>query len=177
MNIRQETTAAFRELCDIAEFAPHQLIVVGGSSSEIAGGVIGKNSSMEIGTEVVQALLEVAKERNLALAIQCCEHLNRSLVVEQETAERYGYDRVSVVPWLHAGGSLATNAMALFNHPVVVERVAAHGGLDIGQTLIGMHLRRVAIPVRLEHHRIGQATVVAARTRYPLIGGERARYQ
>ena len=98
-------------------------------------------------------------------------------MVERETATRYGWEEVSVVPWLHAGGSLATNAMALFADPVVVERIAAHGGIDIGQTLIGMHLRRVAVPVRLTHHTVGAATVTAARTRPPLIGGARAHYE
>ncbi len=177
MSIGTETAAALRELCETAQFAPGQVIVIGGSSSEIAGGVIGKNSSMEIGTEVIRAAMEIAREYRLDLAIQCCEHLNRALVVERNAAARYGWEEVSVVPWLHAGGSLATNAMALFDDPVVVERVAAHGGLDIGQTLIGMHLRRVAVPVRLTQHHIGQATVVAARTRPPLIGGTRAHYE
>ena len=107
---------------------------------------------------------------------QCCEHLNRALVVERETAERFGLEEVTVVPWLHAGGAFATSAYERFKEPVVVETVRAHGGLDIGLTMIGMHLRRVAVPVRLTHNRIGNALVCGARTRPPLIGGERARY-
>lgn len=177
MTVGEETAAALRELCEAAQFAPGEVIVIGGSSSEIVGGTIGKNSSMEIGTEVIRAAVATAREYRVALAIQCCEHLNRALVVERETATRYGWEEVSVVPWLHAGGSLATNAMALFADPVVVERIAAHGGIDIGQTLIGMHLRRVAVPVRLTHHTVGAATVTAARTRPPLIGGARAHYE
>ena len=112
----------------------------------------------------------------MELAIQCCEHLNRALVVERKTAERLHLQQVTVVPWLHAGGSFSTNAMALFDDPVVVEKVSAAGGLDIGCTMIGMHLRRVVVPVRLQQNHIGAALVVAARTRFPLIGGERARY-
>ena len=130
-----------------------------------------------MGTAVVETILAAAASRGLRTAFQCCEHLNRALVVERETADAFGLEEVTVVPWLHAGGAAAANAYALFKDPVVVESVRAHGGLDIGLTMIGMHLRRVAVPVRLEHHRIGEALVTAARTRPPLIGGERARYQ
>lgn len=176
-SVYEETVAALRELCDVAQFEEGDLVVIGGSSSEIRGGRIGKDSSAEIGREVIRAVLDVAKERQVALAIQCCEHLNRALVVEKETAQRYDLRRVQVRPWLHAGGSLATNAMELFAEPVVVEAVRAHGGIDIGTTLIGMHLRPVVVPVRLQHNRVGEAPVVGARTRFPLIGGERARYE
>ncbi|MCI5836556.1 MAG: TIGR01440 family protein [Veillonellaceae bacterium] len=176
-NIYEETAASLRELCDVAKFEEGDLVVIGGSSSEIRGGRIGKDSSAEVGREVIRAVLDVAKEYHVVLAIQCCEHLNRALVVEKETARRYGLRRVQVRPWLHAGGALATNAMEMFAEPVVVEAIQAHGGIDIGTTLIGMHLRPVVVPVRLEHNRIGEAPVVGARTRFPLIGGERARYE
>ncbi len=176
-SIRKETEAAFLELCGTAQFRKGQLIVIGCSSSEIRGGRIGKDSSYEVGTAVVETILAAAASRGLRTAFQCCEHLNRALVVERETADAFGLEEVTVVPWLHAGGAAAANAYALFKDPVVVESVRAHGGLDIGLTMIGMHLRRVAVPVRLEHHRIGEALVTAARTRPPLIGGERARYQ
>lgn len=176
-SIRKETEAAFLELCGAAQFRKGQLIVIGCSSSEIRGGRIGKDSSYEVGTAVVETILAAAASRGLRTAFQCCEHLNRALVVERETADAFGLEEVTVVPWLHAGGAAAANAYALFKDPVVVESVRAHGGLDIGMTMIGMHLRRVAVPVRLEHHRIGEALVTAARTRPPLIGGERARYQ
>jgi len=111
------------------------------------------------------------------LAIQCCEHLNRALVVERSTMESYGLEEVSVVPVPRAGGALAAYAMRHFADPVVVESIQAHAGLDIGATLIGMHLRRVAVPVRLKQQKIGQAIVIAARTRPKLIGGPRACYE
>ncbi len=175
--IGNEVKAALEELCEIAKFEKDNLLVIGGSSSEIVGGTIGKDSSAEVGAEVIAAVREVAARYGVRLAIQSCEHLNRALVVEKSTAEMYGLQRVSVVPWLHAGGSLATNAMDQFTDPVVVESVQAHGGIDIGTTLIGMHLRRVVVPVRLQNNRVGEAPVVGARTRYPLIGGERAKYE
>ena len=114
--------------------------------------------------------------KKLYLAIQCCEHLNRALVVEEECALKYGLEIVSVVPHEKAGGSLATVAMTSFRKPVVVETIAAHAGLDVGDTFIGMHLKRVAVPVRLAVKQIGKAHVTAARTRPKFIGGDRARY-
>lgn len=174
--LAREAEEALFELTEIAGFRPGALIVIGGSSSEIRGGHIGKDSSYEVGTAVVSALMKAAKEKQLRLAFQCCEHLNRALIVERETMEHFGYEEVSVVPWLHAGGAFATNAYELFEDPVAVESIRANGGLDIGLTMIGMHLRRVAVPVRLTHNHVGSALVAAARTRPPLIGGERARY-
>ncbi len=171
-----EARAAFCELIETAHFRKGDLIVIGGSSSEIRGGHIGKDSSYEVGTAVVTALMEVAAEYGLRLAFQCCEHLNRALVVERETLEHFCLEEVTVVPWLHAGGAFATNAYEHFKDPAVAAEVKAQGGLDIGLTMIGMHLRRVAVPVRLKHDHVGSALVVAARTRPPLIGGERARY-
>lgn len=171
-----EAREAFEELIGIAHFREGALIVVGGSSSEIRGGRIGKDSSYEVGGAVVTALMEVAAEHKLQLAFQCCEHLNRALIMERSTMEARGYEEVTVVPWLHAGGAFATNAYDHFTDPVAVEEIRADGGLDIGLTMIGMHLKRVAVPVRLVHNHIGEAIVVSARTRPPLIGGERARY-
>ena len=157
-------------------FNPVRLLVIGGSSSEIAGGTIGHNSTYELGEAVVKDAVKVCGEAGTAVAFQCCEHLNRALIMERETAERYGYETVWVVPRIKAGGSLATAAWKHFRDPVAVLAVQADAGLDIGQTLIGMHLRRVAVPVRLEISRIGEAVVSAARTRPLLVGGERARY-
>ena len=157
-------------------FNPVRLLVIGGSSSEIAGVTIGHNSTYELGEAVVKAAVKVCGEVGTAVAFQCCEHLNRALIMERETAERYGYETVWVVPRIKAGGSLATAAWKHFRDPVAVLAVQADAGLDIGQTLIGMHLRRVAVPVRLEISRIGEAVVSAARTRPLLVGGERARY-
>lgn len=175
--IRKETAAAFEELCKIADFPEESLLVIGGSSSEIKGESIGKDSSYKIGTAVIEGLLEIAKQKKLFLAFQCCEHLNRALIMERKVAQIKNYQEVTVVPWLHAGGAFATNAYYHFDDPVAVESIKADGGLDIGFTMIGMHLRKVAVPVRLKNNHIGKAIVIAARTRPPLVGGERARYK
>lgn len=176
-DLSKEASDVLEELISIAQFHKGDLLVIGGSSSEIRGGRIGKDSSYDVGTAVVTALMKSAESYGLRLAFQCCEHLNRALVVERETMEHFGYEEVTVVPWLHGGGAFATNAYDHFKDPVVVEEVSARGGLDIGLTMIGMHLRRVAVPVRLAHNHIGEALVAAARTRPPLIGGERAHYK
>ncbi len=155
---------------------PVRLMVMGGSSSEVGGGVIGHASSFELGEAMAKAALEVAAARGFDIAFQCCEHLNRALVMERAAAEKRGYEIVTVVPQPKAGGSLATAAWQAMKDPVAVLAVRADAGLDIGLTLIGMHLRRVAIPVRLKRDRVGCALVSAARTRPMLVGGERARY-
>ena len=170
----QAVTALLQE--NRPHFNPVKLLVIGGSSSEIAGGTIGHNSTYEYGEAVVEAVLKVCREAGVAPAFQCCEHLNRALIMERETAERYGYEIVWVVPRIKAGGSLATAAWKRFKDPVAVLAVRADAGLDIGQTLIGMHLRRVAVPVRLSISQVGEARITAARTRPLLVGGERARY-
>ena len=162
-DLQEQAVKAFHELCEISHFRKGSLIVIGGSSSEIRGGHIGKDSSY-------------AEKEGLALAFQCCEHLNRALIMERSEAEKRGYEEVTVVPWLHAGGAFSTNAFYHFKDPVAVMEIKADGGLDIGLTMIGMHLKRVAVPVRLVNNHIGAALVAAARTRPPLIGGERAHY-
>lgn len=173
----KQSRDVFCEFCEAAQLKKNPLVVIGGSSSEIQGGRIGKDSSYEVGTAVVTTFMEEAKKRNIDLAFQCCEHLNRALIMEREVAEKYGYQEVMVVPWLHAGGAFATNAYYHFKDPVAVEEIAADGGIDVGLTLISMHLKRVAVPLRLEHKKIGEAIVTAARTRPKLIGGERAHYK
>ena len=174
----RETGAALR--CLLSEnrpgFNPVRLMVIGCSSSEIAGGVIGHASAYELGEAVAEAALDMGRETGIHMAFQCCEHLNRALVMERAAAERYGYEIVWVVPQPKAGGSLATAAWRRLNDPVAVLGIEADAGLDIGQTLIGMHLRRVAVPVRLNVSKIGEAILSAARTRPLLVGGERARY-
>ena len=176
--IYSAATAAVTELIEENRpfFNPVKLLVIGGSSSEICGGVIGHASSPETGKAVAETILEFCNERGLFLAAQCCEHLNRALVVERETAEKYGYDIVCAVPQPKAGGSLATAAWRRMSDPVLVESVRADAGIDVGLTLIGMHLRAVAVPIRLNVKSIGEAPVTAARTRPRLIGGERAKY-
>ena len=174
LQAEQAVTALLQE--NRPHFNPVKLLVIGGSSSEIAGGTIGHNSTYEFGEAVVEAVMKVCGSAGVAPAFQCCEHLNRALIMERETAERYGYEIVWVVPRIKAGGSLATAAWKRFRDPVAVLSVQADAGLDIGQTLIGMHLRRVAVPVRLSISQVGEARISAARTRPLLVGGERARY-
>ena len=161
----------------VKPFYSVRLLAVGCSSSEICGGHIGHASSPETGDTVARAVLDAAKAYGCAVAAQCCEHLNRALVVERAFAEAHGLDVVWAVPQPKAGGSFATAMWKLCDDPVLVERVSAEAGLDIGDTLIGMHLRRVAVPVRLANCEIGSAHVTAALCRPPLIGGERAKYE
>lgn len=176
--IYNRTLALIRELCNQNrnDFRKISLLVVGCSSSEIVGGTIGHASAYEYGEAVSRAALDAAKEFGFDVAFQCCEHLNRSLVMEEEAASRRNYETVCAVPRKKAGGSLATSAWKAMTHPVLVESISADAGIDIGLTLIGMHLRRVAVPVRLSSNRIGEAIITAARTRPALIGGERAAY-
>ncbi len=173
--ITQQARAVTLALLEAADLKAGDMVVVGCSSSEVAGGVIGHDSSYEAAQAVLAGIAPLLAERGVFLAAQCCEHLNRALIVEAAAARRE--DLVSVVPYPKAGGSFATAAWAYFAHPVAVERVAADAGIDIGDTLIGMHLRPVAVPVRVTPAHIGQARVVCARTRPKLIGGARAKYE
>ena len=175
--ISAQARQAITELLDAARLRAGDLVVIGCSSSEIVGGHIGKDSSMEAARAVLDGVLPVVRERGLFLGAQCCEHLNRAVVVEAGCAQKYGYEEVNAVPQPHAGGSWATNCWQAFEQPVLVEEVRAAAGLDIGGTLIGMHLRRVAVPVRLSLDHIGCALLLCARTRPKYIGGERAVYQ
>ncbi len=174
--IQEQLQTALQELLAAANLNPGNILVIGCSTSEITGQRIGSASSLEIAAAMMDVMLPVIKGNNLYLAVQCCEHLNRALVVEEECAEKYGLEVVSVVPHPTAGGSLAATAMDMYANPVVVETIVAHAGLDIGDTFIGMHLKRVAIPVRLGIKEIGKAHLTAARVRPKLIGGERAKY-
>ena len=175
--IQAQARAAAEELLAVSGLRPGDLFVVGCSSSEITGGRIGKASSLEAAQAVFQGIYPVLEERGILLAAQCCEHLNRALILEAEGAERYGYDPVSVRPQPKAGGSFATQAWQTFQRPTAVEHIRAHAGLDIGGTLIGMHLRDVAVPVRLGVDHVGQAILLCARTRPRFIGGSRAVYE
>jgi uncharacterized protein (TIGR01440 family) len=165
---------ATEELCDVAKLKKGDILVVGCSTSEVCGAKIGTDSVPEVGRLLVDAILGVLSQRGIYLAAQCCEHLNRAIVVER-AALPYP-DPVNVVPQPKAGGSFATAAYAAFDDPIVVEAIAADAGMDIGNTLIGMHLKRVAVPVRLSAKTIGEAPLVAARTRPRFIGGVRAVY-
>ena len=177
-SVYEQTMSALEELLleRRKHLNPVKLLVIGCSSSEIAGGTIGHNSSAELGEAVARAALDFCGQRGIDPAFQCCEHLNRALVMPRSAAERRGCEAVTVVPRLKAGGSLATAAWRLLDDPVAVLGIRADAGLDIGQTMIGMHLKRVAIPIRLSVKQLGAAPVTAARTRPKLIGSERAKY-
>ncbi|MBE6600380.1 MAG: TIGR01440 family protein [Ruminococcaceae bacterium] len=175
-DIKKQASEALSELFWIAKPKVGDICVVGCSSSEILGKKIGKGSSVEAADAVYSGIAPVLAEHGVFLAAQCCEHLNRALVVERECAEKYGLDPVCVIPQPKAGGSFATAAYKSFKDPVVVEFVKAHVGIDIGDTMIGMHLRHVAVPVRISLKKICEANLVCARTRPKLIGGSRAHY-
>ena len=175
-DIRQQASLALTELIENAGLKAGDLLVIGCSSSEIVGERIGKGSSMEAAKAVYAGISPILLEHGILLAAQCCEHLNRALIVERSTAEKFGYEPVNVQPWEHAGGSFAMTVWWNMDQPVAVEHIRAHAGMDIGDTLIGMHLREVAVPLRLSVKKIGMANLVCARTRPKFIGGERARY-
>ena len=174
--IGEEAYRAAKEILEIARPEQGQLMVVGCSTSEVGGAGIGTFSSPEVAEVVFGGIYQATQEAGVYLAAQCCEHLNRALIIEKEAAEVYGLEIVNVVPQPKAGGSFATAAYKAFEHPVAVEHVRAHVGIDIGDTLIGMHLRDVAVPVRIRTRQIGDAHVVCARTRAKYIGGSRAAY-
>ena len=165
------------ELLEQANLKPNSLFVVGCSSSEMVGKRIGKGSSMDAAQAAFQGIYPILQERGIHLAVQCCEHLNRALIMERTAAEAKGYEIGNVMPQPHAGGSMAVTAWNAFEDPVAVEPILAVAGMDIGGTLIGMHLRRVAVPVRTSLDHIGEAIVLCARTRPKYIGGPRAIYQ
>lgn len=175
--ITAQARTAAEELLDAAGLKAGDIFVVGCSSSEVLGGRIGKASSEEAAKAVFNGIYPVLRERGIYLAAQCCEHLNRALIIEDECARWYGYEPVCVVPQPKAGGSFAVQAWRAFQRPTAVERVRAHAGLDVGGTLIGMHLREVAVPVRLSLDHIGAAILLCARTRPRFIGGSRAVYE
>ena len=175
--VAAQARQATEELLAAARLERGDIFVVGCSSSEIVGGRIGHASSLEAAQAVFAGIYPALQERGIWLAAQCCEHLNRALVLERDCARQYGYDPVCVIPQPKAGGSFATTAWKSFTAPVAVEHIRAHAGLDIGGTMIGMHLRDVAVPVRLSLDHIGQAILLCARTRPKLIGGSRAGYE
>lgn len=169
---------AAEELCEKSGIRAGELFVVGCSSSEAAGSRIGTNSSVDVAKAIFEGIEPVLRARGVFLAAQCCEHLGRALIVEREAAEKYNLEIVNVIPQPKAGGSFATTAYHSFRDPVAVDTLMCRGaaGMDIGGTLIGMHLRRVAVPVRLSMDHIGEAILLCARTRPRFVGGSRAVY-
>ena len=174
MTIYEQTAAAIAELYEKAKLKEGSIVVIGCSTSEVVGAKIGTNSNPDVAGEIFRALHDYAKSKGIFLAVQCCEHLNRAIVTERAAVPFA--ETVNVIPQPKAGGSLATKAYYCFDDPVVVEEIKADAGLDIGFTLIGMHLKKVAVPLRLENNTIGSAMVLAARTRPKFIGGIRAVY-
>ena len=174
--IINDATNAINQLIEGANLKEGNLVVIGCSTSEICGDKIGSNSNVDVAEEVFSAIYSVIKEKKLYLAAQCCEHLNRALIIEKEYAESKNIPFVNVIPQPKAGGSFATKAYENFSCPVAVEEISADCGMDIGNTLIGMHIKKVAVPLRIETKTIGFANVVCARTRPKFIGGERAIY-
>lgn len=174
--ISEQAETAVRELLKVARLKPGDIFVVGCSSSEVGGHKIGSFSNTEIADAIFGAIYPLLKEQKIYLAAQCCEHLNRALILERAAAESHRIPVVNVMPQPKAGGSFATAAWHGFDDPVAVEELAAQAGIDIGDTLIGMHLQPVAVPVRVSVRKVGEANLVCARTRPKFIGGQRAHY-
>lgn len=174
--IQAQANQVILEFIRAAALKEDQLLVLGCSSSEIIGETIGKGSSMEAAQSVWAGIYPELQKNGILLAVQCCEHLNRALILERSNAEKFNYEPVNVVPHAHAGGAFATTAYLAMHDPVAVEHIKADAGLDIGGTLIGMHLKHVAVPVRLSLKKIGEANILSAYTRPKYIGGERAHY-
>lgn len=175
-DLKQEAYEAVKELLEAARAKKGQLLVIGCSTSEITGEKIGTASKPEVAETVFEGLRTAAEEQGVEIAAQCCEHLNRALIMERDAAQKRGYEPVNVVPQPKAGGSMATAAYRYFKDPVAVEHIRADVGMDIGETMIGMHLKEVAVPVRISQKTIGKANLICARTRPKYIGGGRAHY-
>lgn len=174
--IKKESAAAIKELLEVAKLKKGDLVVIGCSSSEIGGKKIGTLRSQETADAVFGAIYPVLKKKGIFLAVQCCEHLNRALVVAEEYALSHNLEIVNALPQKEAGGAFAQKAYSEIKNAVLVESVKADAGLDIGDTFIGMHLKAVAVPVRLSVQKIGEAHLSVARTRPKFVGGERAIY-
>ncbi|MEW4372129.1 TIGR01440 family protein [Paenibacillus kandeliae] len=174
--IRRDAALITREVAEAASLGPDRILVIGASTSEIAGKHIGTSGTLDIAEALVEGIRDVQREFGFQLAFQCCEHLNRALVVERSSLDRYNWTEVAAVPIPKAGGSMAAYVYQTASDPCLAESIEAHAGIDIGETLIGMHLKHVAVPYRTSLRQLGEARVNAARTRPKLIGGERAVY-
>lgn len=174
--IKSDSNHVFEELIEKANLKENSILVIGCSTSEIIGDTIGTHSSMDIAKALYDGMYPILKDRGVYLAAQCCEHLNRALVIERELASKLNLEIVNAKPMPKAGGSSATTAFEYMNDPVLVEHIKADAGIDIGGTLIGMHLKETAVPMRLNNNKIGSAFIIAARTRPKFIGGERTMY-
>lgn len=175
--IEKETFNAVNEALENSQIGEGDIFVIGCSSSEVSGGIIGQNSNEAVGKVIIKTALKVLKDKRIFLAVQCCEHLNRALVIEKAALIKYGFEEVSAVPLVNAGGACAAAAYAFAENPVLAEHIYAHAGIDIGDTEIGMHIKFVQVPVRLKNNTIGNARVTALKSRPKLIGGKRAVYK
>lgn len=174
--ITADSRAVFEELIEKANIHEGSIVVIGCSTSEITGDLIGTHSSIDVASALYDGFYDLLESKGIFIAAQCCEHLNRALVIERKLANKLNLDCVNAVPQPKAGGSSATTAYTRMSDPVLVEHIKADAGIDIGGTLIGMHLKETAVPLRLEHKMIGQAHIACARTRPKFIGGERTVY-
>lgn len=175
--LKEELHKILKDFSDRVPMKKGQVFVVGCSTSEVMGERIGTSGTIEVAAMIFDELKGWADALGVSLAFQCCEHLNRALVLEREVAERKGLDEVTVVPVRKAGGAMATQAYHSFTDPVMVEHIKADAGIDIGDTFIGMHLKHVAVPIRVSQKSLGEAHITLAKTRPKLIGGTRAVYE
>lgn len=176
-NLETDLTKMVQEVLDAAKLRPNDLFVLGCSTSEIVGGHIGKASDPKVGERIIHTVRSILKPLGIHLAVQGCEHINRSVVVERSVAEAKGFEIVSVVPAMHAGGACSVAAFEQFDDPVEVEHIVAQAGIDIGDTSIGMHVKFVQVPVRPTQKELGAAHVTALRSRPKYVGGPRANYE
>lgn len=174
--IQRQMEELFGEFLERGQFKKGEIVVIGCSTSEVLGANIGKGGSGDVAKALFDAIYPQAAAKGVYVAFQCCEHLNRALVISREALEYYHLEEVSAVPYPHAGGAMASYAYRHLPSSCLCESIKAHGGIDIGETMIGMHLKAVAVPMRLKSRTIGQARINAAYTRMKLIGGERAKY-
>jgi uncharacterized protein (TIGR01440 family) len=176
VRLEREMKQLLNDFKEQISIKPNQILVIGCSTSEVIGSRIGSAGSSQVAEIIFQEIKQFSQETGLSLAFQCCEHLNRALIIERDTQDHFQFEEVTVVPVCNAGGSMAAQAYRSFNNPCVVEHIKADYGIDIGDTLIGMHLKHVAVPIRVSVKQIGEAHITLAKTRPKLIGGERAVY-
>ena len=175
--IARQAHDAMEELLERAKLPKGALVVVGCASSEIMGSNIGKGSTPDAAEAVYSTVAPLLSERGLYLAAQCCEHLNRCVVMEKETLRDYGCTQVKAIPQPKAGGSVPAAAWKMLREPALALAVQADAAIDVGDTLVGMHIRPVAVPLRGAYRRLGEANLVQAYSRLPYIGGARAVYE
>lgn len=175
--INRVLDAAVEALVQAGRMAPGSMIVLGCSTSEVAGARIGKGSVPELGEIIARAMLDACHKRGLSAAFQCCEHLNRAIVMEQDALDQRRLMQVRAIPQPKAGGSVPAAAWKMLKSPALAMSVQAEAGIDIGDTLVGMHIRPVAVPLRMEYGSVGHANLVMAYSRLPYIGGSRAVYE